>query len=125
MFVFLLYPITIILNSVLCLFLRITAWIWIIFVVFTVHIFNILIYDFDSNEVCSFFPLFRIILYEILFRGLLQMFLFLIAIICHPFLIIIFLIWAFIRISFRFLYDCFMYCFVKCCARLPQFVIYD
>ena len=120
-FVFLLYPIAIILSSILCFFLGLTAWIWIILIVLIVYIFNILIYDTDSFfEVSSFFPIIRIVIYEILIKGVLQMFLSLIVTIFQPILIIILLIWSFTRITLRFSYDCFMFCFVKCCARLPR-----
>lgn len=117
-----LFPIAIIINSIISLVLAITAWLWVVLVLIIVYfllfsiissLFQIFIYDFDCPSSHSHYwrtipclPFF-FELYRFLWSGIFQ---YLFALFCifilHPFFAIFMLVFGHLRIALRSIYDC-------------------
>ena len=121
-FIIIVYPILIILFSIFAIIVGLTCFVWGILLSLIVFMFNVFIYDFDAPECvgCYCFAMLSAIIYDFLILGVFQLLLSIILTILQPLAALIVLVFSFIRIVLRFLYDILMYGLVNCCAKLPK-----
>ena len=111
------YPILIITNTIICLFLIIISPIISPLWVLLDYIFSIIIFNrYDSLKL---FSIIRIIFFEFLIRTIFQFFFCLICLILHPILSIFFLLYAQIHFIIRYIYDFIFYFILKYLGKIP------
>lgn len=122
--VLMLYPVAIIVFSTLCLFVGLTFWIWVPLAMIIVYLFNILIFQFETNTrqagcLIKGVPLFSLV-FQILFHifKILASILFLIII--APLLCFLYILFLILQRVLRTFTDAVVVCFVGCCGRTPS-----
>jgi len=123
------FPLVILLNTLLCIFLASTAYLWVLLVVMIFWFTEIFFYDFDnegdplgdaSNSSQEFPFLFEIICTFFIF-GLLQIFLSIVFVIfIYPFLMILAVVLGVFYYVFASCYDCLMIGIIYILGREPQ-----
>lgn len=118
-----LYPVVIIVGSIICIALILTIWIWMPIIVIIAYLINIFVFeyetDFPDGCLIKSIPLLVIIakiLFSLLKMLFYTLFFFIIAPLCGLFIVI----YAIIHTNFRSLTDCIMLCIIRCCGRTPS-----
>ena len=116
------YPILIILNTVFYLLIFIMSPIIALLFALIRYLVTMLIYDtdgYDQND-NHIFLLFFYIIFRLLIFGVFQIIFSILLIVFQPLLSVIIVIWGILRYLTRHFYDCFMFCIVKCFAKVPK-----
>lgn len=120
----LLYPLTIIVLSLLCILLVVTTWIWVPLIMFVTYLFNILVFQFEtstrpSGVIIRSVPLISLVIL-ILFWLIKIILSILFLILVAPIVSVMYFLLLILQRVWRTLTDTIMLCIIGCLGRTPS-----